>query len=186
MIFHEMHSEACGLVSATHKYHNIFMTEKPFGKSSLAPFISSCVWWINQRGNTSAPCILVVSYPLTSLARQYHYLISVNMSFYFIGNFKRSRFYSFGILKSNMKRFSVYCYDKFHYQDPLHSRGMERISSCVAVVWKEYKWIMQKKRLKRRLRERETPPPSLTHTDTHTFEMHGEGIVYNVWCKKRM
>lgn len=43
MIFHEMHSEACGLVSATHKYRNIFMTEKPFGKSSLAPFISSCV-----------------------------------------------------------------------------------------------------------------------------------------------
>lgn len=33
-----------------------------------------------------------------------------------------------------MKRFSVYCYDKFHYQDPLHSRGMERMSSCCCAV----------------------------------------------------
>lgn len=42
---------------------------------------------------------------------------------------------------------------------------------------------MQKTRLKRRLRQRETLPP-LPHT--HTFEMHGEGIVYNVRLKKRM
>lgn len=35
----EMHSEACGLVSVTHKGCNIFMTENPFGKSSLSPFM---------------------------------------------------------------------------------------------------------------------------------------------------